>query len=158
MLATGRNASNIDDVTATQDTQAHGRFVREFTDDGRWFVHDTKTNRKIKVGDRREGAFVLAEIFDAADPGAAFQRILAELGSIEDAPQSPADVVDAALALARKHSAYNPRAHLQYAVGSTGVGRAWSGGSWPEVKEAARDGDAVAVELLCRAADLAGLS
>jgi hypothetical protein len=67
-------------------------------------------------------------------------------------------IVDAALARAREFSSFdNTRAHLQFAVGVTGVTRAWSGGSWPEVKQAARAGDPVAVELLCRAVDLAGL-
>lgn len=56
------------------------RYQRDFTDDGHWFVGDTETGRRIAVGDRREGAFVLAEIFDDEDPPAAFERILAELG------------------------------------------------------------------------------
>jgi hypothetical protein len=66
---------------------------------------------------------------------------------------SAADIVDAAIA---KCSSDDPRLALFFAVGATCVGRPWGG--WPEVKQAARAGDPVAVELLCRAADLAGLS
>jgi hypothetical protein len=63
-------------------------------------------------------------------------------------------IVNAAIA---KCSSDDPRMALFFALGATCVGRAWETGGWPEVKQAARAGDPVAVELLCRAVDLAGL-
>jgi hypothetical protein len=59
---------------------ARDRYRRDFDDAGRWFVEDTETGRRIDVGDRASGAFVLAELFAADDHSAAFDRILADLG------------------------------------------------------------------------------
>jgi hypothetical protein len=86
------------------------------------------------------------DLIVSADDGAADDESAAEWAE---------DIVDAAIA---KCSSDDPRLALFFALGVTSVGRAWETGGWPEVKQAARAGDPIAVELLCRAADLAGLS
>ena len=68
------------------------------------------------------------------------------------------EVVDAAIARGLEYSSdKGARAVLEFAVGNTGVGRPWDGAGWPEVVAAARAGDQVAVELLCRHVDVVGL-
>ena len=71
------------------------------------------------------------------------------------------EVVDAAIARAMRHSRHSRRQSeaglLQFAVGITGIGRSWEGAGWPEVIAAARAGDQVAVELLCRHVEVVGL-
>jgi hypothetical protein len=73
---------------------------------------------------------------------------------------SAAEVVDAAIAEAvALHPRYrDPAKSLEFALGFIGMTRAWASRGWPEVLAAARAGDAVAVEMLCRRVELLGAS
>jgi len=68
------------------------------------------------------------------------------------------EVVDAAIARAMRHSSRQSEAGLlQFAVGITGIGRSWEDVGLTGVIAAARAGDQVAVELLCRHVEVVGL-
>jgi len=70
-----------------------------------------------------------------------------------------AALVDQAIEAAREaNECYlrDPAAALRFAIGFTSRERGWSGEGWPKVIAAAREGDPVAVELVCRLAELGG--